>query len=109
MEESKVTHKFIDQLISDVRNKWHAEFSRYDPAEALKKLKAPTLAVLSSADDQVILVRLEDRRVARHARVGARAGGAIHRLAEVEASGRVRARRGGVGRVDELLLRHRPA
>jgi uncharacterized protein len=55
MEENKITHKFIDQLISDVRNRWHAEFFRYDPAEALKKLKAPTLAVLSSADDQVIL------------------------------------------------------
>ncbi len=55
MEENKITHKFIDQLISDVRNKWHAEFFRYDPGEALRKLTTPTLAVLSSADQQVIV------------------------------------------------------
>jgi fermentation-respiration switch protein FrsA (DUF1100 family) len=40
-------------LISDLRNKWHAQFFRYDPGEALKRLTAPTLAVLGSADDQV--------------------------------------------------------
>jgi uncharacterized protein len=55
MEDAKITHKFINQLISDLRNKWYAAFFRYNPGEALRKLTTPTLAVLSSADDQVIL------------------------------------------------------
>ena len=55
MEENKITHKFIDQLISDLRNKWYAGFFRYDPRDALGKLKTPTLAVFSSADDQVLV------------------------------------------------------
>jgi hypothetical protein len=31
------------------------QFFRYDPSEALRQLKTPTIAILSSADDQVTL------------------------------------------------------
>src|SRR5262249_49330626 len=55
MDESKITNKLIDQLISDLRNKWYCGFFGTDPAITLRKLKTPTLAVYGSADDQVLV------------------------------------------------------
>ena len=53
MPEEQITHSLIDKLLSDLRTKSCRDFFSYNPAEALRELRTPTLAILSSADDQV--------------------------------------------------------
>jgi pimeloyl-ACP methyl ester carboxylesterase len=53
MPEEKITHSLIDKLLSDLRTKSYRDFFSHNPAEALSELRTPTLAILSSADDQV--------------------------------------------------------
>ena len=53
--EDKINKEFVDRVISDVRLRWYNFFFSYDPAQALKKLKMPTLAVMTSMDRQVLV------------------------------------------------------
>ena len=53
MAENKISHKLIDQFLSDFRSKWQADFFRHDPSRTLQRLTAPTLAVFGAADQQV--------------------------------------------------------
>jgi uncharacterized protein len=53
MAEEKITRHLIDNLVSDFRRKWERFFFGYDPAQALKNLRTPMLAVMGAADTQV--------------------------------------------------------
>jgi uncharacterized protein len=53
MAENKISHLLIDQLLSDFRSKWQADFFRHDPSRTLQRLTTPTLALFGAIDQQV--------------------------------------------------------
>lgn len=55
MPEERITKELIDQLISDTRRRWYKFFFSYNPAEALKRLKVPCLAIAASEDKNVLI------------------------------------------------------
>ena len=55
MPEERITKELIDQLISDWRHRWYRFFFSYKPADALKRLNMPLLAVMASEDTNVLL------------------------------------------------------
>ena len=51
-DDERITHAFIDQLLDAYRTPWSVHFFQHDPAEDLKKMEIPFLALFGGKDEQ---------------------------------------------------------
>ena len=51
-DDKRITHAFIDQLLSGYKTAWNRSFLKTDPGEFFQKVQAPVLAVFGADDKQ---------------------------------------------------------